>query len=63
MNPSKPLWKSKTVGFNLIAIAAVIGTALVNAGNSGLLPMHYAALAVAVGNLVLRFATKEQISL
>ena len=63
MKSSKPFWQSKTVGFNLVAILGFVGTALVQAGDSGLLPIHYAAVAAAVGNLILRYVTKDQITL
>lgn len=50
----KPFWKSKTILFNVF-------TGLVTL--AGVLPPHWAALALAVGNLGLRYMTTEGITI
>lgn len=49
----KPILKSKTFWFNVIAEAANYG---------GYLPQKYAIPVVAVANIILRFLTKQPVS-
>lgn len=57
MQDPKPVWKSKTIWFNVIGVA---GTLLSHAAE--LLPPHYAAVALAIGNLALRLVTEQPVT-
>ena len=55
---SKPIWKSKTFWFNVLG---GIATFLLHAG--AVLPPEWAAAALAIGNLLLRYVTKTPVTL
>jgi hypothetical protein len=54
----KSIFESKTIWFNLAAMVAQFIPAI-----TALIPPKYSAIAVGVGNLILRFLTKTPIAL
>lgn len=57
---AKPLWKSWTVWFNVLA---GVYASLEAAGVIAALPAHVQAIIVIVGNLLLRLKTSQPVSL
>lgn len=58
MNDAKPVWKSKTIWFNVLALLA---TGLTNAAD--FFPPHYALAIAAIGNLILRYTTTTPVEM
>ena len=54
----KKLWHSKTIWFNVLTGALAVAQAL---GVAGMIPGEYLALAMAIGNAMLRTITEEPI--
>lgn len=55
----KPIWKSKTLGFNFAAALLLFITNF--ATDNALIPNEWAAIVITVVNLILRFLTTKPI--
>ena len=60
---AKPMWQSKTFWFNLITLIVMVAGAMSDPQTYGPEIAKYAALVLPVGNVVLRWMTKEPVSL